>query len=207
MEILRSFTLSVVLGLLCMSIGSAQTAEQKQKAFKLSYSNEYKGDYAAAIRDLQRVCTADSYECNLRLGWLHYSLKKYQVSMEYYQKAIDLRKYSVEARLGYITPANAAKLLDKAYVKYEEILKIDPYNSLANYWVGVNYYSIKKYDIAAKYFELVVNMYPFDYDANNMLGWTYLSLGKTGEAKLLFEIALLNKPDDASAKEGLNKCK
>ena len=127
--------------------------------------------------------------------------------MEYYQKAIDLRKYSVEARFGYITPANAAKLLDKAYVKYEEILKIDPYNSLANYWVGVNYYSIKKYDIAAKYFELVVNMYPFDYDANNMLGWTYLSLGKTGEAKLLFEIALLNKPDDASAKEGLNKCK
>jgi tetratricopeptide (TPR) repeat protein len=78
---------------------------------------------------------------------------------------------------------------------------------VANYWVGVNYYTIKKFDIAAKYLELVVNMYPFDYDGNHMLGWTYLNLGRTGEAKLLFEKALLNKPDDASAKEGWNKCK
>jgi tetratricopeptide (TPR) repeat protein len=71
----------------------------------------------------------------------------------------------------------------------------------------VYYYGAKKYDIAAKYFELIVNMYPFDYDANHMLGWAYLYLGKNAEAKNLFNLALMNRPADASATEGLAKCK
>ncbi len=186
---------------------AAQTPEQLQKAFKESYASEYKADYNGAISALQKVYKADSYECNLRLGWLNYSLKKYPASMEYYQKAINLKKYSVEARLGYALPASANNQYDKAYEKYEEVLKIDPYNSTANYWVGVNYYYVKKYDVAAKYLELLVNMYPFDYDANHMLAWTYLNLGKNNEAKLLFQKALLYKPDDQSAKDGLAKCK
>lgn len=186
---------------------SAQTAEKMQDAFKKSYANELRGSYTEAIADLQKIYKADSYECNLRLGWLYYSNKDNKTAMDYYQKACDLKQYSVEARLGFATSATADKKYDKAYQKYEEILKIDPYNSIANYWVGVNYYTVKKYDIAAKYFELVVNMYPFDYDSNHMLGWTYLYLGKTDQAKLLFEKALLSKPEDKSAKEGLSKCK
>jgi len=207
MEFLKRSTIVLAFIIIGTTSLSAQSAEQMQKAFRESYASEFKGDYAGALTSLQKIYKADSYECNLRIGWLNYSLKKYSVSMEYYQKAIDLKKYSVEARLGFVTPANAAHEYQKAYEKYEEILKIDPYNSVANYWVGVNYYTIKKYDVAAKYFELVVNMYPFDYDANLMLGWTYLSLGKSGEAKLLFEKALLNKPDDASAKDGWGKSK
>ena len=196
-------TLFFITGLLT----NAQTFEDLQKAFKASYTSEYKGDYTTAITDLQKGYKADNYECNLRMGWLYYNAKKYEKSLEYYQKAIDLKKYSVEARLGFIYPANALKKYSDAYAKYEEILTIDPYNSTANYWVGVNYYNIKKYDIAAKYFELVVNMYPFDYDANHMLGWTYLYLGKKSDAKVLFEKALLYKPTDESAKSGLDKSK
>ena len=186
---------------------AAQSAEETQKAFKASYANEYKSNYPNAIADLQKVYKPDSYELNLRLGWLHYLAKKYSSAMDYYQKAADLKKFSVEARLGYIKPANEAKKYDKVYEMYEAILKIDPYNSTANYWVGVYYYGEKKYDIAAKYFELIVNMYPFDYDANQMLGWAYLNLGKNTEAKNLFNLALMNRPGDASATEGLGKCK
>jgi tetratricopeptide (TPR) repeat protein len=207
MEILKKSVIAISAILLATFNTSAQNADDIQKAFKASYVNEYKANYINAIADLQKVYKADSYECNLRLGWLHYMAKKNTSSIEYYQKAIDLKKYSVEARLGYIKPAAEAKLYSKVYEMYESILKIDPYNSTANYWVGVYYYDLKKYDIASKYFELVVNMYPFDYDANHMLGWTYLSLGKNADAKLLFTQALLNKPGDASATDGLSKCK
>jgi tetratricopeptide (TPR) repeat protein len=186
---------------------TAQSTEDIQKAFKASYTDEYKGNYTGAIADLQKIYKPECYECNLRLGWLQYEAKKYTSSMDYYQKAIDLRKYSVEARLGYIKPAAELKKYDKTYAMYEEILKIDPYNSTANYWVGVAYYNAKKYDIAAKYLELVVNMYPFDYDANHMLGWTYLSLGRAADARILFNQALYNRPGDASATDGLSKCK
>lgn len=207
MEILKKSVIAIVAILLFAGNATAQTADDMQKAFKASYANEYKANYTGAIADLQKVYKADSYECNLRMGWLQYMARQYNASMDYYQKAIDLKKYSVEARFGYIKPATDAKQYDKSYDKYEEILKIDPYNSVANYWVGVTYYTAKKYDIAAKYFELVVNMYPFDYDANHMLGWTYFSLGKAAEAKVMFAKALLNRPGDASATDGFNKCK
>ena len=207
MEILKKSILAIVaIGFFALN-AKAQTAEETQKAFKASYVNEYKANYSGAIADIQKVYKADCYECNLRLGWLQYLSTQYTSSMDYYQKAIDLRKYSVEARFGFIKPANESKKYDKAYTKYEEILTIDPYNSTANYWVGVEYYNAKKFDIAVKYFELVVNMYPFDYDANHMLGWTYLSLGRIAEAKVVFNQALNNRPGDASSNEGLGKCK
>jgi len=207
MEILKKSITAAIAIISLASSATAQNGDEIQKAFKSSYVNEYKANYSGALADLQKVYKADNYELNLRMGWLQYSAKQYSSSMDYYQKAIDLKKYSVEARFGFIKPANEAKQYDKAYEKYEEILKIDPYNSIANYWVGVYYYGAKKYDVAAKYFELVVNMYPFDYDANHMLGWTYLSLGKTTDAKMLFIKALFNKPGDTSATDGLNKCK
>ena len=207
MEYVKSKITLIVCMLLFAFVVKAQTSEQKLNAFKKSYAAEFNGDYLGAIADLQKVYKSDCYECNLRIGWLYYKAKNYTSSMEHYQKAIDHNKFSVEARLGFITPANAAKQFDKVYQKYVDILEIDPYNSVANYWVGVNFYVVKKYDIATKYFELVLNMYPFDYDANHMLGWTYLYLGKTGEAALLFEKALLSKPTDASSLEGLSKCK
>lgn len=205
MEILKKTTTIIFALIICITTWS-QSTEEIQKAFKSSYSNEYKNDLSAAINDLQKVYKADNYEVTLRLGWLYYSNKKFTTSMDYYKKAIDLKQYSVEARLGFIKPASELKKYDETYKMYESILKIDPYNSVANYWVGVSYYSLKQYDIAAKYFELVVNMYPFDYDANHMLAWTYLSLNKIAEAKILFNLALMNRPGDSSALEGLKKC-
>lgn len=206
METLKTKSIIAIITMLfCANPIFAQTFEETQNAFKASYVNEYKANYTAAISDLQKVYKDNSYECNLRLGWLHYLGKKYDKSLEYYQKAIALKKYSVEARMGYIKPANMLKKYTDVYNKYEEILTIDPYNSVANYWVGVSYYNVKKYDIAAKYFELVVNMYPFDFDGNHMLAWTYLSLGRKPEAKILFQKALLYKPADESAKSGLSK--
>ncbi|MFN8348323.1 MAG: tetratricopeptide repeat protein [Spirosomataceae bacterium] len=206
MEFLKK--LSLVIAFFAGSFAvKGQTTADLQKAFNASYTSEYKGNFTQAIEEQKKAYKADSYECNLRLGWLYYNAKNYASSMEYYQKAIDLKKYSVEARMGYIKPANAAKKYDKAFEMYEAILKIDPYNSTANYWVGVGYYTAKKYDVAAKYFELVANMYPFDYDANHMLGWSYLNLGRTEEARVLFTKALLNRPGDKSASDGLALCR
>ena len=120
--------------LLSTNVTTAQTFDETLKAFKTSYVSEYKADYKTAINDIQAVYKSDSYECNLRMGWLHYSAKNYEKALEYYQKAIDVKKYSVEARLGYIAPAKALKKYTEVYNMYEEILRIDPYNSIANYY-------------------------------------------------------------------------
>lgn len=176
-------------------------------AFKQSYSLEAKSEYTKAITVMKDVYDENSYEINLRLGWLCYSAGQFAQSMSYYQNAINLKPYSVEAKLGYVLPASAAGNWDQVVVQYKKILEYDAQNSLVNFRLGMIYYGRKDYQTAQKYFERVVNLYPFDYDGNVMLAWSYLQMGKMREARVVFNKALLIRPDDASALEGISLIK
>lgn len=178
-----------------------------QKAFSASYTNEYNRKYNDAIADLTRLNDNESYEVNLRLGWLYYANKSYAQSVACYQKAIAAKAYSIEAKLGIIKPLSVQENWEKVAQEYNNILKIDAQNSTANYWLGVLYYNQKKYEQAGKLFEKVVNLYPFDYDGTHMLAWTYLNMGRNNDAKVLFNKALLIRPADASTLSGLSKIK
>ncbi len=194
----------------CMVLGlAAQGMAQQslQEAFSKSYVLEDSGYYQLAIDTLKAACSGDSYECNLRLGWLNYEAGEHTESLRFYQKCIELKPLSIEARLGYALPASTLGHWDDVLEKYREILGIDPNHSLTNYRTGSIYYSRKDYKTAEKYFEKVVNLYPFDYDSLLMLAWTKYALGKHSEAKLLFNKVLLYAPGDESATEGLGLLK
>ena len=206
MEILRKLTTTTLLVALFTG-ASAQNEAAMQKAFSDSYTQEYYKKYPEAIASLSKVHSDDSYETNLRLGWLNYLNKSYSQSQAYYQKAVALKPYSIEAKLGLSKPLSAVENWDKVLEQYEEVLKIDPQNYTAGYWSGVIHYNRKKYDAAIRSFERLVNLYPFDYDVNHMLAWSYLNSGRNNEAKLLFNKALLIKPGDASALAGLGRIK
>ncbi|MBL7979779.1 MAG: tetratricopeptide repeat protein [Bacteroidetes Order II. Incertae sedis bacterium] len=178
-------------------------AQDVQQAFKSSYTAENNKDYASAITSLRRVYS-NTYEMNLRLGWLYYLDGKYQESISYYEKCIQQMPMSIEARLGYVQPAYALEKWNDMLNQYLAILQIDPNHSKANYQTGVAYYYRKDYPRAEKYLQKVLNMYPFDYYSLLMLGWTKFNLGKRNEAKVLFNKVLLYAPDDTSAKEGLS---
>lgn len=174
-----------------------------QIAFKKSYDFEYIGDYSGAIDELKKVYDEESYEINLRLGWTTYMAGFFTESTAYYQKSIDLKPLSIEAKLGFIYPASALGNWEQVKKQYINILEIDPQNSLVNYRLGSIYYGNEDYTSALQYFEKVVNLYPFDYDGLLMYAWTNLKLGKYREAEVLFNKVLMNQPTDASAKEGL----
>lgn len=193
---------------LCTSICFAQdnTAAQ-QEAFSSSYTLEKSGDYTKAIDALKKVYDEKSYEINLRLGWLTYSGGNFTDACAYYQKAINLMPYGIEARFGFVNPAAALGNWEQVMTQYIEILKTDPQNTTANYRLGYIYYGKAEYAKALPYFEKNVNLYPFDYDSLIMYAWTNFKLGKLREAKVLFNKALLNRPKDASATEGLGLIK
>jgi tetratricopeptide (TPR) repeat protein len=181
----------------------AQDMTLLSKVFDSSYYYESKGVYSRAIDAIKKYYDPNSYEINVRLGWLSYEAGKHLESMEYYQKAILLEPYAIEPRLGFVNPASTIGNWNQVLEQYNKILEVDPMNSYVNYKVGLIYYYREQYDSALPYFEKIVNLYPFDYDGTIMYAWTSYKLGKLREARVLFQKALLIQPGDASATEGL----
>jgi len=194
----------MLISIICLAgVSMGQDFMTISEAFTRSYSYEKESKYTQAADEIKEIYDEDSYEINLRLGWLTYNSGSYVESMKYYQKAITLKPYAIEARFGYILPASAVSNWSKVEEQYKKILATDPANTSANYWLGVLYYNREDYDLALDHFEKYVNLYPFDYDATIMYAWTNYKMKNLREAKVLFQKALLINPDDASALEGL----
>lgn len=187
--------------------GYAQNYTKMREAFKESYTLENEGDYSGAIDKVKEVFDEDSYEVNLRLGWLNYNAGMYTESASFYRRAISLMPYSIEAKFGLALPVYAQGNVKEVIRIYMDVLKIDSKNYTANYRLGSIYYGREDYTTAYSFLEKLVNMYPFDYDALHMFGWTNYRLGKMREAKVLFNKALMNQPNDDSAKKGLEMIK
>lgn len=186
---------------------TAQQPTAWQNAFYKSYEAEKAGKYVLAINELRKIYKSDDYFINLRLGWLYYLAKEHVNSEKFYQNAIKLKPYSIEAKFGIIKPLSATENWERVKQQYQAILKIDPQNTVANYWLGYIHYNQKNYQAAVKLFEKVVNLYPLDYDSVIMLAWTKLQIGKSAEARILFQHALTLNPGDESALAGLKLIK
>lgn len=202
--------LSIIIVLLVMLLGLPELQAQSAAtmgAFKQSYAQEKDGKYSDAIKTLKEVYDEESYELNLRLGWLHYMAGRFSESTTYYQKCMTMYPMAIEPKLGYVYPAAALGSWDKVTAQYKDILDIDPNNTVVNYRMGLLHYGKKEYKTAANYFEKVLNLYPFDYDSLLMLGWTKYFLGDAAKAKALFNKVLLYSPADKSATEGLGLIK
>ncbi len=191
------------------SLLSLQSLAQEAitKAFQESYSYESIGQYNRAAESLRKVYTADSYEVNLRLGWLYYQGGSINESINYYNRAIALKPYAIEPRFGIALPFSANGRWDDVMVQYNRILEVDSKNAIANYRLGLIYYNRAQYERAEQYIVQVVNLYPFDYDSLLLFAWIKFQLGKTREAQVLFNKVLMNTPGDPSALEGLSLIK
>lgn len=214
MDILKKIkqTLLFVFVLLVVSQIYAQKSstfsnDDIQNAFTLSYKYEASGQFKDAIDALQAVYSSSNYLVNLRLGWLNYLNLQHKDAMQYYQTAMKIMPYSLEARLGYVNPAAALEDWNKVADMYNEILNIDPNNTSVLYKLGMIYYYRPDYQKAYNCFEKIVNLYPGDYSSVLMFGWTNYQLGRGNDAEALFNKVLLLSPNDASALEGLGLLK
>lgn len=207
MEILKKLKAAIVIAIIFSSNLIAQDLDKMITGFATSYDYEYAAKYADAIKEIEKVYSDKSYECNVRLGWLNYMNAKSAVAITYYQKAIALMPYAIEARLGIVYPLSAMENWNEVIKQYQEVLKIAPENTKANYNLGYIYFNREQYSEAKKYFDKYMNLFPMEYDGVLMSAWTYFKLGKTAEAKLLFKKVMILSPNNASAKEGLGLIK
>lgn len=197
--------LKVILLLILLSIWAPISAQNSLiTTFGKSYELEREGKFEEAASLLEAVSAQDSgYEVNLRLGWLKYLAGDFDQSVYYYRKALSIRPYCIEARLGLVLPLSIKNEWDEIVKVYNEILGIDPQNTLVNYRMGVIFYEWGQFEKADAHLKKVVNLYPFDRDSLLMLAWTKLRMGQMSEAIMLFNKVLLYNPVDESALEGL----
>ncbi|MCF8447911.1 MAG: tetratricopeptide repeat protein, partial [Bacteroidia bacterium] len=94
------------------------------EAFAKSYATEKVGNYKDAIAAIQTKYEPNSYEMNLRLGWLFYQDKKYPESISYYQKAKAIFPNSTEPLWGMIYPLSAQEKWNGVDQVYKDILKL-----------------------------------------------------------------------------------
>lgn len=200
----QSLVLTIILILVTLQ---SQAQNSIITAFEESYKLEAKGEISQATDKLKEVYNEDSYEINLRLGWLNYQNGQFNESIGNYQRALTLMPYSEEARFGLILPTVAIGKWELVINMYNKILENSPNNTKANYRLGLIYYGRKDYQNAFKYLKKVVDLYPFDYDGLIIFAWTNFQLGKLREAKVLFNKSLMLLPNDSSALKGLSLIK
>ncbi|MDP1728029.1 MAG: tetratricopeptide repeat protein [Bacteroidota bacterium] len=190
---------------LSLFVSSILFAQQNTElAFSKSYSFEYETQYTKAIAVLLDL-NIDTYQINLRLGWLNYLNKDYIKSESYYKKAVAIEPASVEARFGHVLPLSALGNWNSVLNVYLEIIKYDPNNSIANYRIASIYYSRKEYGNASTYVNRVLRLYPFDYDSNLLYGKILLAQGKNMDAKKYLGKALEYNPQSDEVKAELKK--
>lgn len=187
--------------LFCFSVKAQQSSEL---AFSKSYSFEYETQYAKAISALTDL-HVDSYQINLRLGWLYYLSKDYVKAEQSYKKAIALEPTSIEARFGVVLPQSAAGNWNSVLTTYLEVVKLDPSNSIANYRIASIFYARKDYANAKVYVAKVLKLYPFDYDSNLLSGKILVAQAKNADAKKFIIKALEYNPQSEEAKTILKK--
>lgn len=185
----------------CFSSKAQQTSES---AFAKSYSFEYETQYNKAIAALTDL-HVESYQINLRVGWLYYLSKDYVKSEQYYRKAVTLEPASIEARFGLVLPLSTLGNWNNVLSVYLEITKLDPNNSIANYRLSSIYYARKDYVNAAQYVSKVLKLYPFDYDSNLLTGKILMAQAKNADAKKHFIKALEYNTQSEEAKAAIKK--
>ena len=207
MELLRRLIIFSILTAFTAPVFSQATQSELETAFSKSYELEKSGDFSAAMDELKKVLNDQSYELNLRLGWLNYNAGLFDESIIFYSTAQKLKPYSEEARFGLILPKAALGRWNEVIILYNKILEVNPQNTVALHRLGLVYYGRKDYNKAMPLFKKVVDLYPFGYDGLLMLGWTSYFLGNYNQSKILFNKVKLYNPNDASAKEGLKLIK
>jgi len=188
---------------------SAVWSQPVSQVYQQSYDEEAKGNYTEAILILMRIERSEekSYLFHLRLGWLHYLAKKYPESAIEYQKAVNLNKESIEAKLGFMLPLMAQGRWTDAEKIGKDIFTLDRASYLAISRLAYIYYNLNRYREAESYYRKVLQYYPGDIEMQAGLAWSLLRQDKKADAEKVFNEILRYAPNHITANVGMRMLK
>ena len=158
----------------------------RRAAINQSYIHESKLDYDRAIETLMPLYKLDSnsYFMNLRLGWLFYLKGPLKNAEFHYQRAIEIKPSSLEARLGLYKVFTAKFQHDLALQTAKSIITLDSHHYTGHLQAASSAMMLNDYTTALTYIESIRKHYPID---QGLLEQRCLILSKMPEMKAAFQ--------------------
>lgn len=208
MDLVRKFNRCnrLILLLAIFGFSSASTLAQTntpstKSVWQNSYDLEYHKKYAEAANILKPILVKspkDEFILN-RLGWLNYLQLKYNVSEDYYHKALDVNSDSIDARLGLTLPLMAQLRWKEAAIYANQVISMSAWGYLAHIRLMACESGQSEWETLGKHAEEFIKRYPTDANGFVFLARSQAMLGKKDLAILSYKDALVRAPTNAEA--------
>lgn len=135
----------------------------------------------------------------LRMGWLNYLQAKYNVSENYYHKAIDANSDSIDAKLGLALPLMAEQRWKEAELYANQVISIDAWNYYGHIRLMTCESGLAQWETLEKHATEFVKRYPTDISGYLFLARAQALLGKKNDAIQNYQETLYRSPTNAEA--------
>lgn len=194
----------------CLSFYTLPAQSQKVKSvWQDSFTYEVSKKYADAAKVLAPMlrATPQNEFLLLRLGWLNYLQAQYNVSIAFYQKAMDLNSESIDARLGITLPLMAQQRWKETALYAKQVIAMSAWDYNAHLRLMTCESALLQWDVLEKHAAEVVRHYPSDPSAFIFLARAQAMQGKKQQAIEQYTQALERAPQNEEALKYLKKNK
>lgn len=167
--------------------------------WKESYRLENNYQYQAALNALNGI-SSDNELVLLRRAWLNYLKGSNSKSIEFYKKALNRNKHSLDARLGIILPLLAQQRWREAAQNANKSLEIAPLNYYAHVRLMITEEALKQWSQLDKHARSVHQYYPSDATVVVYIARANRKLGNKKSATSWYKKVLEILPDNVEAK-------
>lgn len=189
-----------------LQVSSTVRAEEDAAAmFQASYEHEARTELVAALQSIERVPHGErgTYLFRLRYGWLLYLNGRYAESIAAYKGAVQQAPGAIEPLLGLSLPQIALRQWSAVEATTQQVLRIDPLNTLALSRLAFAYYNLGRYPDAEARYRKVLELYPSDVDMQIGVGFCQLRRGDARAALATLTAVQRFAPKDPRVGDGL----
>lgn len=168
-----------------------------EKSFDLEHQKNY-AEAANILKPILDKSPTDEFAL-IRLGWLNYLQGKYNVSENYYHKALDVNANSIDARLGLTLPLIAQQRWKETAVYANQVISMSAWDFIANSRLMLSESGQSKWETLEIHATEFIKRYPSDATGFVFLARSQAMLGKKDQAIQNYKNALVRTPNNAEA--------
>jgi len=177
----------------------------KDSVWKQSHQFEKDGDYEKAAEVIKPWTASNDEYALQRYAYLKYMQGEYNESIKYYEKAIELTKKSLDAKLGITLPYMAQQRWRQVKIYTRQVLLKSDWNYTAHERLMQAEKNTKKWHTLNRHAGELTTIYPSDAATLAYYAHAKAKQGDTSVASEAYKKVLMRDPDNTEASAYLDE--